>query len=225
MAKKPKAKVKSKVVEKKSPLKIFTDGSFRRPKYGAWGYCITRDETILAEASGGELDKTINQLELMAIRQALLAIGPDDEGTLYTDSNYSCMALTVWHKSWAKNNWVLPGNSFREGPQPVKNKDLLIETLEILKNRKVKLKWIRAHNTQNDTSFEAKINDRVDTAVQEITRAMVAADQPTEPNPTPTGSHHIPSLNVEKTSHIPFLGMRSIPVCDSAALTRVPTLS
>jgi len=121
---------------------IYTDGSFRPLNASAaCSYLIFSERTkhIVKMASHSFRGKTINQMELMAISLGLDHPGMDHV-VIYSDSDYSIMCLTLWYKTWIKNNWC-----DRDG-NPVKNKDLIISILDKIKTKKfVRFVKIKAH--------------------------------------------------------------------------------
>lgn len=143
-------------------IHIYTDGSFRPPDAAACSYLLFSERTknIVKIASQSFRGKTINQMELMAISLAL-----DHPNTdyviIYSDSAYSISCLTLWHKSWIKNNWITPMG------EPVKNKDLIQEILAKIDSKKyVKFIKVAAHTGD-------KFNTVVDHFATSLTKKMV----------------------------------------------------
>lgn len=110
-------------VEKKDKPKsflVYTDGSFRPPHFGAWSYAImTRDRQPLDTNSSLVLHATINQMELVAIHEALKVIPQGSIVNVWSDSQYAIKSLMAWGPVWRKNNWVTAAGA------PVKNKELI----------------------------------------------------------------------------------------------------
>lgn len=101
---------------------IWCDGSFRPPDNASCAYVIFSGKSrhVVKMESLAFRGKTINQMELMAINKALDFPNMPNV-VIYTDSSYCLFALTLWRKTWAKNDWMTPLG------QPVKNKELIIE--------------------------------------------------------------------------------------------------
>ena len=103
-------------------LHIYTDGSLRPNGCASCAFLIYnhRSKSIIKMAKYAFRGKTINQMELMAIKLALEESGSRNV-IIYTDSAYSIGALGLYRKSWALNNWMTKLN------EPVKNADLIKE--------------------------------------------------------------------------------------------------
>ena len=127
---------------------IYTDGSAKgrigtEDTYGGWAFYSVEDKV---ECSGAKYGTTNNEMELTAIREAILhcfVIFSKDKTatfTIYSDSAYSINCLTVWCNSWRKNGWI---NS--EG-KPVKNKELIQEILNSLAfSPPIQFKKVKGH--------------------------------------------------------------------------------
>lgn len=117
---------------------IYTDGSsLGNPGPGGWGAIIAYVENDkVLELGGYDKETTNNKMELMAVIQALESLDEfDSEVVLYTDSAYVVNGITVWIKSWQKNNWR------KSDKKPVLNKELWERLEEI--SQKFKIKWNR----------------------------------------------------------------------------------
>jgi len=143
-------------------MHIYTDGSFRPPDAAACSYLIFSERTqhVKRLASNSFRGKTINQMELMAINLALDQ--PNTEYVIiYSDSAYAISCLTLWYKSWVKNDWMTPMG------EPVKNKDLIVEILSKIEQKKyVKFVKVAAHTGD-------KFNTIVDHFASGLTKKMV----------------------------------------------------
>lgn len=134
------------------PVELYTDGScLKNPGAGGWAYVIRYwdtpegsdlpNPTVLENKQGFRLT-TNNRMEILAsiegIRRVISMI---KDGTLqgatqldvYSDSEYLCNTVNQrWIDRWQDNNWMTSG--FRGSqPQPVKNKDLWEQVLEVKK--------------------------------------------------------------------------------------------
>ncbi len=144
-------------------LSIHTDGSYRaKTKLGAWGFIATYDDNEFTQV-GEVADTTNNVMEIQAVKAALEFIIDFDiedqfeEIIIYCDSTYVVNSLTLWWDGWVKKN-------FRTASGPVKNKELLESTKELLdKTNKVKLQWVKGH-------ADNRLNNKVDRLVQEATK-------------------------------------------------------
>jgi ribonuclease HI len=143
-------------------MHLWVDGSHRPPDNAACAYLIFSEKSqhIVALNRLAARGKTINQMELEAINQGLNH--PGDYFIIYSDSAYSISALTLWCKSWERNNWMTPLN------EPVKNKELIQSILAKMKNKKfVRFVKVKAHTG-------VPFNSVVDYLAQELTKKMVA---------------------------------------------------
>ena len=117
-------------------LIIYTDGSCV-DKIGGFGYVYIYEGKIIGK-SKGRYGKTNQVAELYAIYRALLNC-PFDNIDLYTDSKYSIGCCTIWYKKWLTNGWK---NSKGE---PVANKELIMDILDILKDKNVEFHHVFGH--------------------------------------------------------------------------------
>ncbi len=135
-------------------MKVYTDGSsINNGKAGARAgvgvYFGEKDERNISTRLEGDI-QTNNRAELTAILLALEIIISTEKYTeqeimIFSDSDYSIKAITVWIHNWIKNNWKTANK------QPVKNRDI-IENIYKLVDTIPKLKFIhvRAHTGKTD---------------------------------------------------------------------------
>jgi ribonuclease HI len=120
-------------------VEIFTDGSCKgNPGPGGYG-AILRFGKREKEISGCEANTTNNRMEMRAAIEALKCLKKPCSVILTTDSNYLVKGMTQWLPGWLRRNWV---NSEKE---PVKNKDLWQELLELSTRHKIQWKHVRGH--------------------------------------------------------------------------------
>lgn len=143
---------------------IYTDGSFRKPCYGAWATILLDDEfDELNTLSGHEFDTTISRMELTAIIKGLEAI-PDEVAKviIISDSLYAVMSIMVWINYWKSSGWKTSSGG------RVKNVDLM-ERLYEFKNRfMIKAMHVKSHTGENP------YNDAVDKICSQLTLDMVS---------------------------------------------------
>ena len=118
------------------PIYLFTDGaSSGNPGPGGYGVvlkCAGRE----MEMSEGFSLTTNNRMELLAVIRGLEAIRWDNaEVHVYSDSSYVVNAI---NKGWLEN-WQ------RKGFAKVKNPDLWMRFLPLMKKHRVALHWIKGH--------------------------------------------------------------------------------
>jgi ribonuclease HI len=134
-------------------LNIYTDGScLGNPGPGGWAMACD-----LFEKSGACEHTTNNQMELVAVREALLRCVDTSvqDVCIWTDSTYVKNGITKWIHGWKRNGWKTANKS------DVKNKQEWVEIdalLEHIKN--VEWRWVKAHSGH-------PMNERVDTLARE----------------------------------------------------------
>ncbi|MBK1972335.1 ribonuclease HI [Campylobacter sp. TTU-622] len=116
-------------------IKIYTDGScLNNPGFGGWAY-ILRYKEYEKIGFGAKENTTNNQMELLAIIEALKALKEPCEIELYTDSNLMVRSINEWLDVWIKKDF-----------KNKKNVNLWKEYLKFSKNHKIKAFWVKAHN-------------------------------------------------------------------------------
>ena len=132
-------------------FKAYTDGACSgNPGVGGWGAVLLAEKNnkIIKrkEISGGLVDTTNNQMELIAAIEALKALKKYTEICIITDSNYVKKGITEWLPSWKKNNWKTSSK------KEVKNRKLWEELEELVNRNKVDWQWVKGHagNIENE---------------------------------------------------------------------------
>ncbi|MEM9014793.1 MAG: ribonuclease HI [Pseudomonadota bacterium] len=120
-------------------IDVYTDGACSgNPGPGGWGVFFERNcETV--ELFGGDSETTNNRMEMQAAIEALLAIPPDEDIRLYTDSQYVKNGITQWITGWKRNGWRTSAK------KPVKNQDLWQALDELVAGRSVEWRWVKGH--------------------------------------------------------------------------------
>ena len=129
---------------------LYTDGACSgNPGPGGWGAVLIFNG-IEKELSGANPNTTNNVMEITAVIEGLKALKRPCNVDIYSDSAYvvNCFEKN-WINNWIKNNWV---NSKRE---PVKNKELWLELLDLTKIHKVTFNKVKGHSN-------VKYNNRCD---------------------------------------------------------------
>ncbi len=121
-------------------VKVYTDGSCDTASgHGGWAYML-ETPAGRSTASGYEGGTTNNRMELTAAVRALEALAEPYSVTIVTDSEYLKRAFTDgWLDKWQRNGWRTSSR------QPVKNRDLWEELLELEKRHRVSWSWTRGH--------------------------------------------------------------------------------
>ena len=155
-------------------VEIFTDGACSgNPGKGGRG-AILRYKGVEKELCGAEENTTNNRMELLAVIKGLEAIRwQNAEVHVYSDSSYVVNAI---NKGWLEN-WQ------RKGFAKVKNPDLWMRLLPLLKMHRVAFHWIKGHAGHPE-------NERCDAlAVAAGAGAHAAGQQlPEDPGYTPEES-------------------------------------
>lgn len=131
-------------------ITIYTDGACSgNPGPGGWGAVLIFQENQ-KEISGGAKDTTNNIMEMTAVIEALKLLKEPCIVNLHSDSAYVVNAFNEhWIEGWLAKGWV---NSKKE---PVKNKELWLELIELTNKHKVKFIKVKGHSTN-------ELNNRCD---------------------------------------------------------------
>jgi ribonuclease HI len=127
-------------------VEIFTDGACSgNPGPGGWG-AILRSGQTEKELFGWENPTTNNRMEMTAAIEALAALKRPARVKLHTDSQYLKDGITRYVQTWQRNGWKTAAK------QPVKNIDLWLKLLEVLKPHQVEWIWVKGHagHTENE---------------------------------------------------------------------------
>lgn len=149
-------------MDKKFLIDVYTDGACSgNPGVGGWGVVITLGD-YFKEFSGAEADTTNNRMELIAVIMGLSAIKEPCEVNLYSDSAYVVNAFEQdWVTSWESNNWKNANN------KDVKNRDLWLKLLELLKVHDVHFIKVKGH-------ADNELNNRCDTLATTAIKTYIA---------------------------------------------------
>ena len=130
-------------------IEVYTDGScLGNPGKGGWAFLVN-NEGVISSRSGYSIKATNNQMELTAAIKAIEFLVNHKEMSIYTDSNYLKNGITLWVTNWKKNNWKTTSKNL------VKNKELWERLDQLNYLKKIKWKWVKAHDTN-------KLNNEVD---------------------------------------------------------------
>src|SRR5579875_637260 len=136
---------------------FYTDGSYGKNLIdaGGWAYLEVVNKEIVLEKWDADfsIDLTSNQMEMKAVIEALKIIKVGESAEIYSDCQYVVKGMTEWIFGWIKNNWITSKD------EPVLNKDLWLEILELSQNKNIKWYWVRSHNKN-------QYNNRVDDLAQ-----------------------------------------------------------
>ncbi len=121
-------------------VNIYTDGACKgNPGPGGYGVLLTYGKHR-KELSAGYTLTTNNRMELMACIAGLRALKRACAVNLHSDSKYVVHAITRhWTRAWQRRGWKLKSGD------PVKNRDLWEELLELCELHKVNFIWVKGH--------------------------------------------------------------------------------
>jgi ribonuclease HI len=123
------------------PVTVYTDGSsLGNPGPGGWAAVLLWNGSR-KEISGGYALTTNNRMELLAVIRALEQLKRRCTVRLYTDSRYLHDAVEKgWIWSWARKGWKTADR------KPVKNQDLWLMLIPLLRRHEIRFHWVRAHD-------------------------------------------------------------------------------
>ncbi|MCC6323240.1 ribonuclease HI [Candidatus Nomurabacteria bacterium] len=127
-------------------IEVYTDGSsLGNPGPGGYGVVIVHNSKVVHEIGGHYKDTTNNKMELQAVIETLKYLAPKQglgEVVIYADSAYVLNGITSWIFNWEKNGWRTANK------QPVLNKELWQELIELVRNFKGKILWqkVKGHS-------------------------------------------------------------------------------
>ena len=149
--------------ENKKTINIYTDGACinngkKNAKAGIGIYIP--DIVNISERIIGH--QTNQRAELYAILKSLKFIKINDYNliNIYSDSQYSINCLTKWIYSWLNNNWL------DKKKKPVKNKDIIEQIYNIIKNYNF-IKFHHVYSHTNKTDIHSIGNDYADKLARE----------------------------------------------------------
>lgn len=130
-------------------ITIYTDGACSgNPGPGGWAAIIDfgDKESVLA---GGASHTTNNQMELLAVINALQEIPRDRGVNVFTDSKYVQLGITEWITNWKRNGWRSANK------KPVKNSELWLQLDSLASGLNINWRWVKGHS-------DNEINQRAD---------------------------------------------------------------
>ncbi len=139
---------------------VFTDGSFIKiGKKCGYGVLFPNKEFKNISRKFTHEPLTNQRAELYAIYKAIQRVNNTDTNLpikIFSDSEYSIKSLTIWIKTWKKNNWKSSTG------ESVKNQDIIkdIDELITAHNGLIEFQHVRAHTGKQDP--DSKNNDIVD---------------------------------------------------------------
>jgi ribonuclease HI len=149
-------------------VEIFADGACSgNPGPGGWG-TLLRSGGVEKELSGFAPETTNNRMELTAAINGLAALKRPCRVRLTTDSEYLKKGMTEWLPGWLRRGWR------NAQKQPVANRDLWEQLVELSSRHLVEWHWVRGHAGHAE-------NERCDA----LARAAIARGRNSRPEKTP----------------------------------------
>lgn len=120
---------------------LFTDGGCSgNPGPGGWGLVRVHAGRVVDRKRGEHPRTTNNRMELIALLAAYGMIGPEDEVTIWSDSQLCVSTINEWARGWAARGWRRKGGE-------IKNLDLIRPLYALALSRpRARLSWIKAHH-------------------------------------------------------------------------------
>ena len=138
---------KHKKPENNTWIVIHTDGACKgNPGIGAWAATIRYTESHIEEIAGVVEYTTNNQMELLAVINALKTLPPNSCAQIFTDSQYVQKGMTEWITGWKARNW-----------KNVKNVDLWQQLDSIAFNLQLQWKWVKGHDIDTQNNYVDKL--------------------------------------------------------------------
>ncbi len=159
-------------------IKIFTDGSYvKATKACGYGVLFPNKEYENISKPFTIAPLTNQRAELYAIYKGIKTVYKEikNDGkngkngkngvnivtniTIYTDSEYSIKSLTIWIKTWKKNNWKATTG------KDVLNQDLIVKLDTLIEKFKAKygsIKFVHVRSHTGKKDYESINNDLVD---------------------------------------------------------------
>lgn len=123
-----------------SVVEVFCDGACSgNPGPGGYG-AILRYNGQEKDIWGAEPLTTNNRMELAGAIAALQKLTRSCRVVVTTDSQYLVKGMTEWIEGWQRKGWR---NSKKE---PVLNRDLWEELLELASRHSIEWRWVRGHS-------------------------------------------------------------------------------
>lgn len=119
---------------------VYADGACSgNPGPGGWGAILRWGDTT-KEIFGYEFLTTNNQMELMAVIEALKTLKTKCKVEIFTDSQYVKNGITEWIHNWVRKSWRKNNN------EPVKNVDLWQKLYKEAQKHDIIWHWVRGHS-------------------------------------------------------------------------------
>ncbi|MEJ6399768.1 ribonuclease H family protein [Nicoliella lavandulae] len=135
----------------------YKNGQVKPTDKAAWAYLIEfSDDQDAQSKAGSELGATNNRMEVMALRNALMALldqGKANEAIqVISDSEYVLKSTKQWLPGWKRRGWK------RSNGAPVLNQELWQQIDQLLPQFKdLRLDWTKGHANNRGNQFVDKL--------------------------------------------------------------------
>lgn len=148
-------------------ITIYTDGACRgngkENALGGYGI-ILMYKNNRKEVKKAFFDTTNNKMELSAVIDALDMLTEPCNVEVYSDSAYVVNAINQsWIENWLKKDWKTANK------QPVKNKELWLKLIELLRYHNVKFIKVKGHS---DNEYNNRCDQLANEAMDEYIKDL-----------------------------------------------------
>ena len=151
------------MISRTQKILIYFDGScINNPGTGGWAFAAINQDQYFIDGDQ-EQNTTNNKMELTAVYKALEYLKCHDitsDIEIFVDSLYVKNGITIWSKTWRKNNWRLSNKA------QVKNQELWKKIIELEKCITLSWNWVKGHNikgySNTEMEYHAIQHDKVD---------------------------------------------------------------
>jgi len=148
-------------------ISVYIDGSCRvhTTRKGSWGFLIvghsedsTSDKSLVILKEKVEIveNTTISVMEMTALKESLIYLlhhHPDDEITIYSDSQFVVNSYNEYLLNWINNGWKTSSG------KEVSHKEIWMDIEEMSRYLPFRLEWVKAHDVN-------QYNNYIDSIVQ-----------------------------------------------------------
>lgn len=123
------------------PYLIYTDGAHKN-SWGSWAFIVIKNNQVIYEASSRCRDTNSLRMEIQAVIEAIKYLKDQPEFIIHTDCRIlidNVKLLDFW-KSWG---WK------KQNQAPIPNGDLYQKLYQLVKNKNIEWKWVKAHSEKN----------------------------------------------------------------------------
>ena len=120
------------------PYLIYTDGAHKN-QWGSWAFVVIKNNQLVYEASSKCRDTDSLRMEIQAVLEALKHLKDQKNLVIHTDCQILIENVKILNQ-WQSLGWK------KQNSAPIPNVDLYQELYELVKNKNIEWKWVRAHS-------------------------------------------------------------------------------